>query len=66
MSKLKPCPFCGSERLAIELDELSFLGMAFYVRCTNCLTQGPMSDDDEIAVDLWNRRAGVKGDADAD
>lgn len=62
--KLKPCPFCGSKRLGIELDELSTLGMAFCVLCKNCLTKGPMSDDDEIAIDLWNRRAEVKCDAD--
>ena len=60
--KLKPCPFCGSKRLVVELDELSSLVMAFYVSCKNCLMQGPMSDDDEIAIDLWNRRAEVKDD----
>lgn len=59
MSKLLPCPFCGS---AVTLQPI-FDGDGFGFRCVNgspCigsgLLQGFMSDSRETAIAAWNRR----------
>jgi Lar family restriction alleviation protein len=56
----KPCPFCGSERLAIEWRSLP--RPRAWVRCRRCGAQGPTSASralvpDQAAVRQWNRRA---------
>ena len=52
MEKLKPCPFCGNEKL--EVRSTPFAG--FTVRCWNdtCLASGPYKGTAEEAVDAWN------------
>ena len=70
--KLKPCPFCGSEDVELR-DGCLFNGA---VHCNTCsadvvfaavksLSQGGDSWK-ENCIAGWNRRAEVKGDADAD
>ena len=51
-AKLKPCPFCG------EMDELCLLpDKRFYsVNCEVCGTIGPAGQNEDIAIELWNRR----------
>lgn len=58
-----PCPFCGSEKLRIEHDDID--GWVAYVCCNgNCYIVGPMSkfkyeDKDKAtkdAINQWNRR----------
>ena len=66
MSKLKPCPYCGSLNVTIasakhELGRLLFFGM-----CMGCGAKGPGELTEINAASEWNRRAEVKGDADAD
>lgn len=52
---LKPCPFCGSERV-----ELVCANSTWYVECNECLTTGSAvydgeDRDSERAVEIWNR-----------
>ena len=54
---LKPCPFCGSEKLVFADEDDG----ACCIRCTDCGAQVGhymeyMSDNEDIAG-LWNRRA---------
>lgn len=59
--KLKPCPFCGGDDL-----RYMFYGGCTVVHCAYCGIDGPVGADDDEAAEKWNRRAEVKGDADAD
>lgn len=77
MSELKPCPFCGSENVEHYFDtQTEYLSEKHFGHCRKCGANGPNvwrarngESWDEIharVVDAWNRRAEVKGDADAD
>lgn len=52
ISELKPCPFCGGDRLKHFGKE---------IQCQQCQALGPLPADGEvthqIAIDWWNRRA---------
>lgn len=52
MSELKPCPFCGGDRLKHFGKE---------IQCQQCQALGPLPADGEvtrqIVIDWWNRRA---------
>lgn len=50
MSKLKPCPFCGS-------DDLKYT--SYYVECNNCKALGPDKTDVTTAEMHWNSRVPV-------
>ena len=73
IKKLKPCPFCGSEHIALDCWE-GIHGMNYYVICKKCRITLYSSDgfmlnsfaSAEAAEKAWNRRAEVKDDADAD
>lgn len=60
MTELKPCPFCGSDKLEILMPPRIILLDKTYgcrVFCLNCGgTTGYRTRKD--AIDLWNRRAG--------
>lgn len=49
--KIKPCPFCGSEKVSLGgcLDKVQ------QVECTNCGANGPCVTSAKKAVWLWNR-----------
>jgi len=51
-NELKPCPFCGSEKVFINDEVLGFL-----VECKECCTEGPYSHEKQEAIDRWNQRA---------
>ena len=63
---LKPCPFCGSTRLAICEDTESTGKRVEWVECCNsaCGILGPIwrvTKGHTLAIKYWNRRMG-KGD----
>lgn len=51
MTKLKPCPFCGSERVRICGRK------AFWVECDHCGGRGGVFPTREGASAFWNRRS---------
>jgi len=57
--ELLPCPFCGGEADAIELDMP--LDPGYYVACRKC--DGQMGDSQDlyrnrdVVAEMWNRRA---------
>lgn len=53
MSELKPCPFCGSERVNV-----AEIAGNFFAVCGNCGAKGKQVATISGAVDAWNRRAG--------
>lgn len=67
--RLEPCPFCGSERIALDCWE-GIHGMNYYVMCKKCRITLYSSDgfalksfaSEEEAIKAWNRRAEVKDD----
>lgn len=40
MSKLKPCPFCGSEKAKVILEHDRTCGRCWFVQCQGCYAQG--------------------------
>ena len=73
MTELKPCPFCGSNDVDHTFDaRTEYVDEKHFVHCRNCGADGPSARRawngeswDEIharVVDVWNRRAEVKGD----
>lgn len=52
--KLKPCPFCGSERVRPPIE----IGRRHcYAVCERCLAIGPDEQTKNAAAAAWNRRA---------
>ena len=51
--KLQPCPFCGSEHIALNSNDAKPL---YSIDCENCGcgTRGQLSP--KIAADVWNKR----------
>ena len=62
---LKPCPFCGGERLEVlnmleENPEFEVVGLSkdnFNVVCQDCFGTGGTRRTYFDAVEAWNRRA---------
>ncbi len=50
--ELKECPFCESDNLEVQKGYRSS-----WVYCNGCGAYGPIGDDDDGAVEVWNRRA---------
>ena len=68
--ELKPCPFCGKPaEIYYEYDEVLLCTYA-HVGCVNracAIMPGTAAFvDEDVAVKVWNRRAEVKDNADAD
>lgn len=70
LAAMKPCPFCGGERLAVVVDLPSpdeIVAWSAYVSCQRCHAQGPIgsvkatsqattNDLYNAAVEAWGRR----------
>lgn len=60
MCDLKPCPFCGSERVILEKvqndpdDKDDFVYSTY---CRNCLSKSDWYLNEEDAIKAWNRRS---------
>ena len=57
--KLKPCPFCGSKKVAI--DDISTEDENYFmIQCEKCFAAACFGDESETqegAARAWNRRA---------
>lgn len=61
MTKLKPCPFCGSKDVACMEQALgNYLNVFQYVACKTCGCRTLFSRSESIVVKAWNRRAGER------
>ena len=49
--ELQPCPFCGSTDLEVDDDDETSS-----VECEKCKIMGPVGDDLEEVIKLWNKR----------
>ncbi len=71
-TKLRPCPFCGGDRLKLVRKKINYKGHKAYVasvRCNCCHARGgtvtnltiPYAVKEDVereAADRWNRRIG--------
>jgi Lar family restriction alleviation protein len=55
--KLKPCPFCGSENVAVMQDDYN----NYRVTCRGCGAMGAPGDEfgDNNEIEKWNQRANI-------
>ena len=59
--KLKPCPFCGSDKAMID-EYKTLVGERYKVVCPGCMATVDPGDaqTDKHAAKAWNRRAEMK------
>ena len=58
MIELKPCPFCGDDRVNVIEHEYNYLLNSYGCRCFNCKTESyQFFDSRKEAIEAWNRRA---------
>jgi Lar family restriction alleviation protein len=50
--ELKPCPFCGGEKIST----LVLHGAERKLRCNECGAQTAVFTDEKAMIDSWNRR----------
>lgn len=50
-TELKPCPFCGSGNVRYKEAEHA-------VVCARCKARGSIAPDEEMAICMWDERAG--------
>jgi Lar family restriction alleviation protein len=59
-AELNPCPFCGSDVLAVARWWDG--GNYFVVHCQRCKAEGPPAFPMEAAREMWNGRAAGEAD----
>ena len=56
--ELKPCPFCGSKRIAPEIfNDDDDVTVEYAISCLNCKAQSSYFTSFEDAINAWNTRA---------
>lgn len=56
-NKFKPCPFCGvTEKDDVFSVQSNQNRHHYYVYCDLCDSTGPLGDNEEKAIELWNCR----------
>ena len=58
MADLKPCPFCGCERIEIHRDETAII-TRYRGICWDCCAQMYRGTKEEVA-EAWNRRTKIE------
>lgn len=58
MSKLKPCPFCGSKNVEI-IKPYPGIPIGRAIKCNDCRIRVGISwvCDDDMAIEAWNKRS---------
>ena len=55
---LKPCPFCGDDRVHVIEHKYYRLSNSYGVECFNCKTQSyQFFNSQKEAIEAWNMRA---------
>ena len=59
MEELKPCCFCKSKKVHVEVDyfEEYPVDPYFFVLCEKCCARGPVTTSEYMAIDAWNKRS---------
>ena len=55
MAELKPCDFCGNDKL-FDFVRNYYRNDFIHLMCMKCFAQGPAAKDYSQAIDAWNRR----------
>lgn len=55
--ELKPCPFCGGNKVVLTTFVNEFCINIYQVICCNCNCCGALKRSGEKAIEMWNRRA---------
>ncbi len=60
-NKLKPCPFCGSEKVIMNREDdgevmINPVDISYFVVCNKCCIEGPYLDSRKEAIEKWNLR----------
>jgi Lar family restriction alleviation protein len=60
VTELKPCPFCGSDKIDVTPDYLLFFVLGWVARCEDCEAEASMMGTPDLALQRWNRRSSEK------
>lgn len=63
--ELARCPFCGNRKHFKVNENDDEIGRRCHVWCAGCGTSGPPMRSRKAAIRAWNRRHGVKAQANA-
>lgn len=56
--ELKPCPFCGSEKVGVAETAIgNYQNIFFLAICNECGARTTLFRDGDKAEEAWNRRA---------
>jgi Lar family restriction alleviation protein len=53
------CPFCGGTVASCFPANPEDIDTYYFVRCDECLAEGPLGGTRDVAVEKWNERASV-------